>query len=990
MTFKKFKSNYTCFYHSLYLCGMDSKSVSLVVKASGNESYNHNHNDNKRYLHLLESLFGLECAELDFGLYRIMKYKKQLIKDWINKQLPSIISQEISKQENNFDIINYKELEKAVYKHVYDFFSRLVKNGNYVGKYTPYNGESVYFYWANKEQYYVKTGKCFIDYKYKAPNNVIVHFKILKAELESDNTKKLFVPIFENVTWDENNQTLTIPFSFCSVYNNHNESINQETIILETVKKISEMFKSPKILEAITAEKRINEAGKKASLLEYHLHRYIRHSNKNIDFFIHKNLRDFLYKELDLYLKNELIDLNSIKDEIFIKTVILTKNVCNEIIEFLSSIEEFQKSLFEKKKLITETFYIITVGNIPHGFYEEIASCEKQWDEWRRLGFFDIFTKDLFSWDLNKLEERINFLKNYPTLPLDTRNFSKKFTDELLASFDNLDDITDGLLVHSDNWQALNLLKEKYREKVKCIYIDPPYNTGNNRFPYSDSYQHSSWLSMMENRLYLSKALLSESGAIFISIDDNEVANLRLLLDGVLEPIGFFVWEKKKKGSHLSPTFRNLTEYIHAYTKNISKLGRLYGELTYPNKLQPLIHRSSAISELVFPSGIIYAPVDTGHYKPGIYGEGENAVELLDMITIQNGIVKEKFRMKARFIWSQKTLDRELKEGSKIILSKNLKPNALRLGQGERTKTPSSLIKKHIATYEDAFEEMKHLFGQVLVYGYTKPTKLIDYFVKSVTYFRPEGIILDFFAGFGTTGHTVINLNREDGGKRKFIMIEIASYFNTILIPRIKKITFTPEWQNTSPKRIPTKKEEERSPRIIKVIRLESYEDTLNNLIFEMYKTKTKQANFDYLLQYELHKKSNNYEILINKESFQTPFSYKIILYQNGDFIEHSIDLPETFNYLLGLNVEKRLTYKDDERYYLVYRGKNREGHVVVVIWRETYNWTEKDYERDKNFIIQQKIIDGADEIFINDKSNIIEAKPLDKILKNMIFSKNQ
>ncbi|MEM4166702.1 MAG: site-specific DNA-methyltransferase [Candidatus Bilamarchaeaceae archaeon] len=969
---------------------MDSKSVSSKVKTAGNEFYNHN--DNKEYLHLLEKLFEpeCECNELDFGLYRIIKYKKHLIKEWINKQLPSIISKELSKQENNFDIINYKKIEKAVYKNVYNFFTRLMRNGNYVGRYAPYNGESVYFYWSNKEQYYVKTGKCFMDYKYKTPNNVSVYLKILKAELESDNTKKLFVPIFENITWDENRQTLTIPFSFCSVYNDQNESINQETIVLETVKKICEMFKSLKVLKAITAEKRINKESKKVLLLEYHIRKYIRHSNKNIDFFIHKNLRDFLYKELDLYLKNEFIDLDNIKNEIFLKILILTKKVFSEIIEFLSSIEEFQKSLFEKKKFITETFYIITVGNIPHNFYDQIASCEEQWDEWRRLGFLDISAKDLFSLDFNKIEERINFLKNYPTLPLDTRYFSKEFTDKLLACFDNLDDITDGLLVHSDNWQALNLLKEKYREKVKCIYIDPPYNTGNNKFPYLDSYQHSSWLSMMENRLYLAKDLLSESGVIFISIDDNETANLRLLLDGVLNlnSVGFFVWEKKKKGSHLSPTFRKLTEYIHAYTKNISKIGRLYGELTYANKLQPLIHRSNAISELVFPSGTIYASIDTGHYKPGIYGEEENAVELLDMITIQNGIVKENFRMKARFIWTQKTLERELKEGSKIILSKNLKPETLRLGQGQRTKAPSSLIKKHIATYEDAFEEMKNLFGKVETYSYTKPTKLIDYLVKSVTYFYPEGIILDFFAGFGTTGHTVINLNREDGGKRKFIMIEIASYFDTLLIPRIKKITFTSEWKKGLPKRIPTKKEKERSPRIIKVIRLESYEDTLNNLIFEMYKTKTKQYNYDYLLQYELHKKSNNYEILINKENFQAPFSYKIILYKKGEFIEHSIDLPETFNYLLGLDVEKRLTYKDNERYYLVYRGKNLEGRTIIVIWRETYNWTEKDYERDKKFIIQQKIIDGADEIFINDKSNIIQAKPLDKILKNMISPK--
>ncbi len=204
--------------------------------------------------------------------------------------------------------------------------------------------------------------------------------------------------------------------------------------------------------------------------------------------------------------------------------------------------------LWEKKKFVTETFYCITVGNIPEAFYPEIAACEAQWEEWKRLFAIHELPKDLLSGDLATLEGRAAFLKAHPTLVLDTRYFSPEFTDRLLASFDNLDEMTDGLLVHSENWQALNLLQEKYRERVKCIYIDPLYNTGNDEFLYKDRYQHSSWLAMMKNRLLLARSCMSKEGVLFISNDDNEQANMRKLGEAVFGKDNFvnnIIWQKK-------------------------------------------------------------------------------------------------------------------------------------------------------------------------------------------------------------------------------------------------------------------------------------------------------------------------------------------------------------------------------------------------------------------------------------------------------------
>ena len=164
----------------------------------------------------------------------------------------------------------------------------------------------------------------------------------------------------------------------------------------------------------------------------------------------------------------------------------------------------------------------------------------------------DTLPKDLLSGDVDTREGRLAFLKAHPSLPLDTRHFSPDFTDRLLASYENLDEMTDGLLVHSENWQALNLLLEKYLERVKCIYIDPPYNTGQDDFLYIDGYQHSSWVSMIEQRLLLSKDYLCIDGSIFVSCDENEQARLKLCGDSVFQDCNYVtdvIWNARKSVS---------------------------------------------------------------------------------------------------------------------------------------------------------------------------------------------------------------------------------------------------------------------------------------------------------------------------------------------------------------------------------------------------------------------------------------------------------
>ncbi len=228
-------------------------------------------------------------------------------------------------------------------------------------------------------------------------------------------------------------------------------------------------------------ERHKNSDGEPVTFLEHHLRQYTRRNTS--DFFIHKDLKGFLSRELDFYLKNEVLNLDEMETagedraEGWFQVMRLIKAVGGRIIEFLDQIERFQKMLWEKRKFITETQYCITVGNIDESFYPDIAACEPQWAEWKELFHIDEEETNLFTSGKNKKDRRIAFLKAHPTLVLDTRHFDADFVDRLLGSFGDLDEMTDGLLVHSENFQALNLLLEKYREQVECIYIDPPYNT---------------------------------------------------------------------------------------------------------------------------------------------------------------------------------------------------------------------------------------------------------------------------------------------------------------------------------------------------------------------------------------------------------------------------------------------------------------------------------------------------------------------------------
>jgi adenine-specific DNA-methyltransferase len=241
-----------------------------------------------------------------------------------------------------------------------------------------------------------------------------------------------------------------------------------------------------------------------------------------------------------------------------------------------------------------------------------------------------------------------------------------------------------------------------------------------------------------------------------------------------------------------------------------------------------------------------------------------------------------------------------------------------------------------------------------------------------------NAIICDFFAGSGTNGQAVINLNRADDTQRKYVLVEVGEHFATVLKPRMIKAIYSEDWKDGRPvSRVG-------SSHCFKYLQLESYEDALDNIVFE---EPGPQATFqldDYVVNYMLDFETRDSGTLLSVKMLDSPFDYK--LKRHGKDEPLAVDIAETFNYLIGLHVTSRRALDNNGLRYLVYRGK-AEGRETVIIWRTTRGWKEKEFEVDRQFILDQKLIDGAEDIFVNTDSFVEGARSLDPVFKRGMFN---
>jgi adenine specific DNA methylase Mod len=368
-------------------------------------------------------------------------------------------------------------------------------------------------------------------------------------------------------------------------------------------------------------------------------------------------------------------------------------------------------------------------------------------------------------------------------------------------------DTTENLVLKGDNLDSLKILKNHYSGQIKCIYIDPPYNTDKDEFVYPDKFDkeeaevlglanlsesdfarmdfsfktkksHNGWLAFMYPRLLLARDLLSNDGAIFISIDDNEQSNLKLLCDDVFGEENFvelFSWTKTATPPALSHKSRKTNEYILCYEKNKNSYKYFGEELDGGD--QPLLNDGNKVGQLVIPKDKVKFNLEDGVYQAGTY----HRIKLLETIEIKDKVSNKDLSIEGRFKWQQSFLDAEVKKGTTFIVKSKKFSVRFQRFEDESYKTPTNHIRDKIITplldkengnvdtNETASSQLEELFGSK-VFDFSKPVSLIKYLINFLV--NDDDIILDFFAGSGTTGHAVMELNK-DGGNRRYIICQI-------------------------------------------------------------------------------------------------------------------------------------------------------------------------------------------------------------------------
>ena len=977
----------------------------------------------------LRELFQLDRGDLDFGLYRIMALKSAEVGDFLDDDLLPQVSEALSdiaqSDTANFEAVLAKQIEDAnrlgvnpeetpavketrakiaaaksdqqteadTYNHLCNFFSRYYDQGDFMSlrRYKsagreayaiPYNGEEVKLHWANADQYYIKTTENYSSYVFVVvPGKQArrVRFEIAAADNEKDNIKattgkQRFFVLAKDVIAEQADD-LIIRFDHRPLTDSEktrypqNGSKRQGAINADTEKRILKKVKGdwPGLLCAPCP----TETDESRTLLGKHLNAYT--ARNSFDYFIHKDLGGFLRRELDYYLKSEVISVDNLTladdPAVFmrsLKQVKAIKHVGSKIIDFLAQLEDFQKQLWLKKKFVLETQYCVTLDKVPESLYAAIAKNKAQVDEWVRLFAIDeIKHKNLplpmgegrgegtpYSKPLKS-----GFLKENPYLVLDTRYFDKAFTDKLLAALSEagpIEEQMNGLLVHGENFQALNLLQERYREQVQCVYIDPPYNTGGDGFIYKDSLQHSSWMTMLENRYVALYPFLTSSSTIFTSIGEEENAHLDMLLKVVFgspNKISVATREMKKganRGTHFAPTIDYLScwaldkesvpnfwvpfkeEFLSSFSlddedgKGKYKLTALYEpSLEYfKNCRYPVLCPDGTF--VITPAGKSFS-----HNK-----------ESYEEMSANNRIIIKKGRSSLlQTIDGSPTKWRALR---KIYLSEAL----------AKGKRPQDLILDIINS-----DGTKMLTALGLELPFSKPVELASF----ILHLRHDETlsILDYFAGSGTTGHAVINLNREDGGNRKYILVEIGRHFVNVLLPRIKKAIYSKEWKDGKPVY------REGISQLFRYICIESYEDTLDSLIINSRKdlvaaAESEELVEDYQLRYALGEETTESASLVGKD-FIDPFNYTLSVVRDGVRRDVKVDLAETFNYLLGLKLTSRRQIDD----VLTITGTNAKGEICLILWRNLEKMNASKLE--KWFAKYRKAFDnGLNLIYVN------------------------
>jgi len=1061
------------------------------------------HEPEVRFVELMSELFQLqEADELDFGIYRVIRRHNRKIREFLGEviheggvprlkggELSDYLRDEFAKIEDkdahekkerldkmgrelgikpgwslnqveellaNFDNApatrslaqDYRtvrlELADAatsqfdrheVLNRLYEFFSRHYQDGDFIvqrrytkggARWLRSTGDDTEFHWATEDMYYIKSGDIFTDYPIRLSNG-----------------KQLALAV-DPVTLNETRASLKPQDKASYKFKEIEGDAGTARVVLEYLKGAQ----TKQRLDQIVGET-VKKTGVSEDEIRRHLKRFV--ARNQSDFFIHKRLKEALDDDLDIFLKTDVLNAeqlfaDSAKDiaNRALRVARAIRVIGRRIIAFLGVLEDFQKRLWEKKKLVLETRYVITLDRIEklagrdflNTLLPDILAKPAQVQEWRELG----------------LGEHIDIAAtcdhdNRPLpLPIDTRHFDESFKWRLLEAVTKetgLDEAIDGIAIRSDNWQALNTVGLKYREGVKCVYIDPPYNTNASGIPYKNGYQHASWGALMHNRVQLLRNLLSQHGAMFVSIDKAERTLLSHVMDsifGAVNRIEELIWIQNTNNGQ-SPTYSTNHEYVEVYAKSrpvVERIPEMFREpkpgfaemmelVARLNPDYPTIAEIEAeiralfklhleeLKEQVDSKGLDWEDEKENDPWRGLYNyhraeyrdrsgklvEESNAkLNMANIWIWQEGDASAPAAKQAESIrqvghanyrfynpnhpntglpcphpksgWKfQQFFDPEAP--SRVSFQSLNADNRIAWGTNEikvpRLKRMLHEVETNVARsvfrdFSDGEKQVSAMFGKSGIFLAPKHTRFLERFILQTTV--DNDWVVDCFGGSGSTANAVMETNLLGNARRRFLTVETNAYFESLIIPRLKKAAAAHTWKAGMTKKV------DGSGLFMRVQRLEQYDETLENLAL-IEGEHPDLFSHELALAYELDAEAR--QVLLNRSKFTSPSGYTLKRIEGPDAVSREADLVESLVYLLGLHVERM--YQDGNS--VVITGvTNVRREKVAVLWRDTVR-------HDKEWLREKMDQHPADSYFTNDLAGVSfngveKFKPIEQI----------
>lgn len=886
---------------------------------------------------LLGELFQLDAAEdLDFGMYRVLRLRRDALTTFLERTLVEEVQRTLGSRAGDGSALrDGSDSERQVYAHLAEFFSRYYEDGDFIAlprvrrdSYAiPYDGREVVLYWANKDQLYVKSGEYFVRYAFELADRRRVVFRLVDAETDPDNMKNTDTGKRRFRLVDGDGAVKVEDGALICQFVYRPTEGRQDTVNAETAERILET--APREWAHALRADAPRSSTTCSTLLAWHLRQYTEKNRR--DYFIHKDLNSFLWRELDQYLKTEVFDLDAIEGMCpndvtrTLEMVRAIRAVAKPIITFLASLENFQRRLFLKRKMVLRTEWCVTLDRVPEALYPEIEANEEQWQRWRELYAIDeVDTAKLL---LERQDgRRCSFLASDPGLIVETRFFNDDFKASLLAQLGpDVDTKVTGVLIRGENLAACSMLLPCFGQSITHAFIDPPYNTGEDGFVYKDRYRHSSWLAMMRDRLFLLRELLGPTGIVGVTIDFVESANLRLGMDQIFGSAAFVAdvaWSKRYTRSNNAKKFYSLKDSLMVYARS--------GAVGMVKEARTQKSREGYTNPDNDPRG---PWLSSSYVNPATKAERPNLV-----YEIRNPYTGRMVSHKTHAWKYEPTTHQQHVADGRLYWGE--------AGDYEYPRLKSFLVDakdemvpvdvwdyKYAGSTDEGGNVLKDMFGGA-IFSNPKPTQLVERFLELRVDEQRCRCAIDTFAGSGTTGHAVINLNRDDQGNRKFILVEVNDYFDTVLVPRILKATYSKEWKD--------KKPVDRTPvpggALYKILYLESYEDTLANISLPPPSDNPLPLRFhrEYTVRYMIEREAQ--QAVMNLDRFRRPFSWTMEVRRGGLVIpDHPVDLVETFNYLIGLHVRRYGYFKAPNRIRYVEGVVREDGNDrrVLVLWRD-------------------------------------------------------